>query len=86
MTDDPHAIDYEDRAEDLALQTRLTERQAAVFVLYFERDLPEATVTEILDCATGTLRSHAGRVRAKVRGARQLADVAEDVELGGGSP
>ena len=73
-----------DMAADLALRLAvqralgsLTTRQRAVLVLRVYDDLPEAQVAQVLNCATGTVKSTMARALAKLREDSRVAELME---------
>jgi len=48
---------------------QLPHRQRAVLVLRYYEDLDDATISEILECTTATVRTHAMRALQRLRGA-----------------
>ncbi len=73
-----------DMAAELALRLAvqralgsLTTRQRAVLVLRVFDDLPEAQVAQVLNCATGTVKSTMARALAKLREDSRLAELME---------
>jgi RNA polymerase sigma-70 factor (sigma-E family) len=57
----------------------LPRRQRTVIVLRYYEDLDDATIAEILDCSTGTVRTHAKRALTVLR-ERQGVPAAEPTE------
>jgi len=73
-----------DVATDLAIRiavrtalASLTSRQRAVLVLRVFDDLSEAQVAQVLNCATGTVKSTMARALAKLREDPRLAELME---------
>lgn len=54
------------------LLDELTTKQRAVVVLAYYEDLPEARISELLGCSTGTVKSHRARALATLR--RRMAE------------
>jgi RNA polymerase sigma factor (sigma-70 family) len=48
---------------------RLPHRQRAVLVLRYYEDLDDATIADILECSTATVRTHAMRALQRLRDA-----------------
>ncbi len=62
-----HAHGHAEREALKARMAGLPERQRAVLVLRYFEDLPDDEIAEVLDCATGTVRSLASRALATLR-------------------
>lgn len=60
--------------------TTLSLNQAKVFYLCDVLGRTESDVAAIIGVSVGTVRSHKGRVRSKIREARQLVDYADGVD------
>jgi RNA polymerase sigma-70 factor (sigma-E family) len=56
-----------ERDEMWRLVARLAHRQRAVLVLRYYEDLDDATIAQVLDCSTATVRTHAMRGLATLR-------------------
>lgn len=59
--------DVAERAALWQLVRALPARQRTVIVLRYYEDLDDWTIAEILDCSTGTVRTHARRALAALR-------------------
>jgi RNA polymerase sigma-70 factor (sigma-E family) len=81
VPDSPVAVDVAaDLAVRMAVHTALgslTARQRAVLVLRVFDDLSEAQVAQVLNCATGTVKSTMARALAKLREDPRLAELME---------
>jgi RNA polymerase sigma-70 factor (sigma-E family) len=60
------------RDEVHAALAHLTPAQRAVVVLRYHQDLPEAEIARLIGCREATVRSHARRALAALRGHRDL--------------
>ena len=69
-----HAVGPEDRDAVFGLLAQLSPRQRAVLVLRYYEDLSEAQIAEALGCSTGTVKAHASRALAALRGAAASPD------------
>lgn len=63
-----HAVGPEDRDHVFALLAALPPRQRAVMVLRYYDDLSEAQIATTLGCSPGTVKAHASRALATLRG------------------
>jgi RNA polymerase sigma-70 factor (sigma-E family) len=63
-----------DRAAIVAALAALPRRQREVIVLRYWLDLTETQVAATLGCSVGTVKSHAARAIARLRGSVELAD------------
>ncbi len=52
----------------------LSDRQREVLMLRFLADLPEATVADALGCSVSTVKTHAARGLAALRGALDIEE------------
>ncbi|ABW15150.1 SigE family RNA polymerase sigma factor [Frankia sp. Mgl5] len=68
------------RDQVLRALRELPKRQRAVVVLRYFDDLPEAAVAEILGCSVGSVKTHASRALARLRGSQHLGDVRVRIE------
>ncbi|MEU8016630.1 SigE family RNA polymerase sigma factor [Micromonospora parva] len=59
----------------------LPARQRTVIVLRYYEDLDDASIAEILDCSTGTVRTHAKRALAALRQRQSAASPARAGEF-----
>ncbi len=64
-----HADQSADRDRVWTLLRTLPRQQRAALVLRFYEDLSDSDIAEVLDCATGTVRSHISRGLATLRSA-----------------
>ncbi|MET7419427.1 SigE family RNA polymerase sigma factor [Dactylosporangium sp. NPDC005555] len=63
------AAEVADRDALWRLVLRLPARQRTVIVLRYYEDMDDARIAEILDCSTGTVRTHAKRALETLRAA-----------------
>ena len=63
-----HPAGPEDRDHVFALLEQLSPRQRAVLVLRYYDDLSEAQIADTLGCSAGTVKAHASRGLAVLRG------------------
>lgn len=69
----------QERIDTLADETPLTKRQAEAWVWREELDAIESDVADFMGVSCGTVRSHLGRARDKVRQAKTLLRQVERV-------
>ncbi len=73
-TDETAGVDERDRLWRLVRD--LPVRQRTVIVLRYYEDLDDASIAEIMQCSTGTVRTHAKRALTALRGRQETPDPA----------
>jgi RNA polymerase sigma-70 factor (sigma-E family) len=76
---DPH-VSVEDRLDLFPLLAALPRQQRAVVVLRYYEDLSEREIADALGCSPGSVKRHASRALAALRG--RLSEQTEEVDHG----